>query len=194
MLLIDQMNTVNGAPRDGDCEGQGPALSPAHRALTHTTADCLTGGHRRQAGIPPGSSTPAQSHPGPRPSHSTLGSEHPMQPQHPGARSWREEQSGVGVGSHVNSTLHVTPHARAICLSTLTESPRRSSLLRSTPSQSGRGKCCRAGGYLFGRPVPGVNGEGQKGQDSTRGNRGQAQRGSPEASHVIWEACSPRAL
>lgn len=39
----------------------------------HATADCLTGGHRRQAGIPLGSSIHAQSHPGPQLSHSTLG-------------------------------------------------------------------------------------------------------------------------
>lgn len=62
----------------------------------HSPANCLTGGHRRQAGTPPGSSTHARSHPCPRLSHSTLGSGHPMQPQHPGAQTWRgrAEQGG----------------------------------------------------------------------------------------------------
>lgn len=70
-------------------------VQPSHQPLEsrHATADCLTGGHRRQAGIPLESSTHAQSHPGPQLSHSTLGSGHPMQPQHPGAQSWREEKS-----------------------------------------------------------------------------------------------------
>lgn len=96
--------------------------------------------------------------------------------------------------SHVNLEGYVNRHSHAICLSALTGSPHRSSRLHSTPSLSGRGKCCRAGGYLFGRPVPGADGEGQQGQDYSRGNRSQAQRGSPKASHVTQEASSHRAL
>lgn len=99
VFLVDQMDAVNGTPRKRGYEGQGPALSLAHRAR-HSPADCLTGGHRRQAETPLGSSTHAQSRPGPRLSHSTLGSRRPMQPQHPGARSWREEQSRKG-GCHM---------------------------------------------------------------------------------------------
>lgn len=93
VLLIDQMDTVNGAPREKECVRD--KVQPSHQPLEprHATADCLTGGHRRQAGIPLESSTHAQSHPGPQLSHSTLGSGHPMQPQHPGAQSWREEES-----------------------------------------------------------------------------------------------------
>lgn len=69
-------------------------IQPSHQPIEprHATADCLTGGHRRQAGIPLESSIHAQSHPGPQLSHSTLGSRHPMQPQHPGAQSWGEEE------------------------------------------------------------------------------------------------------
>lgn len=185
VLLVDQMDAVNGTPRKRGYEGQGPALSLAHRAR-HSPADCLTGGHRRQAETPLGSSTHARSRPGPRLSHSTLGSRSPMQPQHPGARTWRRAEQ-EGRVSHVTQA-HVTLCVLAAWA--LTASPHRSSRLHSTPSQSGRGKCCRAGGYLFGRPVPRGNREGSKGMDCG----GQAQRGSPESKPHDLGSCSPRAL
>ena len=109
----------------------------------------LTGGRRRQAGTPRGSSTHARSHPGPRRSRSTPCSEHPVQPQHPGARSWRGGQREDGV-----TREPARAHPRALCPRILTASPRRSSPPHSTPSQSGRGTCCRAGGCLCGMPAP----------------------------------------
>lgn len=85
----------------------GPLPGPQSPALPgHSPADCLTGGHRRQAGTPLGSSTHAQSHPGPRLSHSTPGSGHPVQPQRPGARTWRKERSRKG-GSRATPCPHV---------------------------------------------------------------------------------------
>jgi hypothetical protein len=112
------------------------------------TAGHLTGGHRRQAGTPRGSSTHVQSRPGPRLSHSTRGSRRPVQPQHPGAQSWRAAQS------RMRASNTRTTHPHALCLSTLTASPHRSSPPRSTPSQSGHVTCCRAGESLCGTPDP----------------------------------------
>lgn len=141
----------------------------------------LTGGRRRQAGTPRGSSTHARSRPGPRQSRSTPCSEHPVQPQHPGARSWRGGQREDGVTREPART-----HPRALCLRILTASPRRSSPPHSTPSQSGRGTCCRAGGCLCGMPAPkGAWKEGKRNLDYSRRDRGQAQGGRPE-KQVTW--------
>lgn len=85
---------------------------------------------------------------------------------------------GPGVSSDI---AHTHPHT--LSSHTLTASPRRSSLPHSTPSQSGRGTCCRAGGCLYGTPAP--KGQGKGGLDYSRRGRGQAQGGLPQRQ-VTW--------
>lgn len=145
-----------------------PTLPP-----TLGTAGRLTGGRRRQAGFPRGSSTRARSRPGPRRSRSTPCLEHPARPRRPGARSW----SG---GQTEDEVTREPGHTRVYALppGTLTASPRRSSLPHSTPSQNGRGMCCRAGGCLCGTPAPGGSWkEGRRGPELQQEDRGQAQGG-----------------
>lgn len=88
-----------------------PMLPP-----TLGTAGRLTGGHRRQAETPQGSSTHARSRPGPRRSHSTPYSEHLVLPQRPGARSWSR---GQRMRSPVNLNTRVcmpSPQTHSQCL------------------------------------------------------------------------------
>lgn len=152
---------------------------PAHGAPTWRSCHLLTGGRRRPAGTPQGSSTHAQSRPGPQLSRSTPCPEHPVLPRRLGVRSWRGDRGKLG--SHVASHTHTctpSPH-------TLTASPRRSSPPHSTPSQSGRGTCCRAGGCLCGTPAPkDAQGEDRGGLEYSRRDRRQAP-GLPQ-SQVPW--------
>lgn len=150
MLLVDELDAVDGAPEKGAVRGMAQPHPQPMLPPTLGTAGRLTGGHRRQAGTPLGSSTHARSRPGPRRSHSTPCSEHLVQPQRPGARSWSRGQTEDEV---TREPEHTRVHA--LSLGTLTASPRRSSPPHSTPSQSGHGTCCRAGGCLCGTPAPG---------------------------------------
>lgn len=110
VLLIDELDAVDGAPEKGAVRGMAqphpqPTLPP-----TLGRAGRLTGGHRRQAGTPRGSSTHARSRPGPRRSHSTPCSEHPVRPQRPGARSWSRGQMD-------DEVTHEPEHTRVHALS-----------------------------------------------------------------------------
>lgn len=113
VLLIDELDAVDGAPGERSSEGHDPApappWSPALRGCHR-----LTGGRRRQAGTPQGSSTRVQSRPGPQLSHSTPCPEHPALPQRPGARSWRRHRGGLA--SVVTSHMHTrtpSPHTHS---------------------------------------------------------------------------------
>ena len=174
VLLIDELDAVDGAPEKGAVRGMAqphpqPTLPP-----TLGTAGRLTGGHRRQAGTPRGSSTHARSRPGPQRSHSTPCSEHPVQPQRPGARSWSRGQMD-------DEVTHEPEHTRVHALSpgTLTASPHRSSLPHSTPSQSGHGGC------LCGTPASGSSWkEGRRGPGLQQA-RQRSGPGSPLES-ALW--------
>ena len=104
MLLVDELDAVDGAPEKGAVRGMAQPHPQPMLPPTLGTAGRLTGGHRRQAGTPQGSSTHARSRPGPRRSHSTPCSEHLVLPQRPGARSWSR---GQRMGSPVNLNTRV---------------------------------------------------------------------------------------
>lgn len=180
VLLVDELDAVDGAPEKGAVRGMAQPHPQPTMPPTLGTAGRLTGGHRRQAGTPRGSSTHARSRPGPRRSHSTPCSEHPVRPQRPGARSWSRGQMD-------DEVTHEPEHTRVHALSpgTLTASPHRSSLPHSTPSQSGRGMCCRAGGCLCGTPAPGSSWkEGRRGPGLHQA-RQRSGPGSPLES-ALW--------
>lgn len=165
MLLVDELDAVDGAPEKGAVRGMAQPHPQPMLPPTLGTASRFTGGHRRQAGTPRGSSTHARSRPGPRRSHSTPCSEHLVLPRRPGARSWSRGQTEDEV---TREPEHTRVHA--LSPGTLTASPRRSSPPHSTPSQSGHGTCCRAGGCLCGTPAPGGFMErGKKGTWATAG-------------------------
>lgn len=152
VLLIDELDTVNGAP------GRVAVRDPPYgqHPTPHILAGrCLTGGHRRPAVTPQVSSTRARFHHGPLQSHSTPCSGHPTPPLSPGVQSWKGAEGGAG-SPETNTSQPAPPRH------TLTVSPRMSSLPHSTPSLSGHEMCCRAGGCLCGMPAP-EGGERQRG-------------------------------
>lgn len=70
-----------------------------------------------------------------------------------------EAGGAQSLGHPRSRTRTRAPSPRAPSPRALTASPRRSFPPRSTPSPSGHGTCCRAGGCLGGTPAPGGRGE-----------------------------------
>lgn len=105
-------------------------------------------------------------------------------------------EAGAGDRRRTRSPVNLDTH---VCmpspLGTLTASPRRSSLPHSTPSQNGRGTCCRAGGCLCGTPAPGGSWKEGRKRPELQQPRQRSGPGRTSEKHVTWHREPPsRAL
>lgn len=168
VLFVDEMDAVNGAP----AEMRGKAPHHPSPATTPWAPSALLVPVENELGLfgdLPHAHSPIPApgcHTG-LPAQGIQGSHGVLVAKAAGQRRFGLTQGHEG--SHGREGDHMG-HAHP-CPGALTVSPHRSSQPHSTPSRSGRGKCCRAGGCLCGTPAPKGTGRGSKPAWSPVGNR-----------------------